>query len=334
MSNELNRPAQDIAEQRSRPERPAGARWCSHPLLGNRTDVADNGIVYETSLNSRSPSYLEDHRVYGAVVVPAAAYAEMALAAGTDACPQQDVILQGMAIQHAMFLAPGETRTVRTILTQEEKDLFSFRICSRTDSHQQHASTWSEHASGKLIAQEPGSLPDRVDLASVRKTLTASVEATELYAACRQRGLEYGPQFQAVHSCRTGDGQSLGIVRISDALRQQAAEYLLHPTILDASLQTLAAALRLDDTGSALLPVGFDQIRIFLAGESSVWSRTLVTSNTKSGKSITADIDILTDDGQFVASLEGLRIRSVNKKIFQRSRQRDVAPAVVPHRLA
>jgi myxalamid-type polyketide synthase MxaB len=318
----LKNPEQNFGRHSSITGELVGATKCSHPLLGNRTDVADKGIFYETALNARSPSYLADHCIYGSVVVPAAAYAEMAVAAGTDACPGQDVILQGMAIQQAMFLEPGITRVVRTILTREEKDLFSFRICSGADSDKEDESTWSEHASGKLIAQEKGLAPDRVDLQPLQETLTEKVEVADLYEACHQRGLEYGPQFQAVRSLRTGGGQSVGEVRIADRLSEQAADYLLHPALLDACLQTLAAALKLDDIGSALLPVGIDQMRVYIAGESSVWSRAQITSNTKSGKSITADIDILTGDGQWIASVEGLRIRRVKKEIFTRSRRR------------
>ncbi len=128
MSNELKNAAQDVGQHRSTTGRPSGATRCSHPLLGNRTDVADKGIVYETALNTRWLSYLEDHCIYGSVVVPAAAYVEMAVAAATDACPRQDVILQGLAIQQAMFLEPGVTRVVRTTLTREEEDLLVFEF--------------------------------------------------------------------------------------------------------------------------------------------------------------------------------------------------------------
>lgn len=328
MSNELKNPSQGVGRDSSTKRKAVAATRCSHPLLGNRTDVADKAIVYETAVNARRPSYLEDHCIYGSVVVPAAAYAEMAVAAGTDTCPRQHVILQGMVIQQAMFLEPGATRVVRTILTREETELFGFRICSRAESDKGDASTWSEHATGKLMAQEEDWAPDQVDLKLLQETLTARVEATELYEACRQRGLEYGPQFQAVRSIRAGDGQSLGEVRIADRLSERAGDYLLHPALLDACLQTLAPALKLDDICSALLPLGIDQMRVYMAGESRVWSRAQVTSNAKSGKSVTADIAILTGDGRFVASIEGLRIRRVKKEIFTRSRRRDAEPSL------
>jgi acyl transferase domain-containing protein len=328
MSKMSMNPAQEVGQRSSTTGESVGATGCLHPLLGSRIDVADKAIVYETVLNAHRPSYLVDHCIYGSVVVPAAAYAEMAVAAGTDACPGQDVILQGMAIQQAMLLEPGVTRIVRTILTREEQDLFSFRICSAAESDKEDESPWPEHASGKLIAQEKDRPPDRIDLQPLLTMLTETIEATELYEACRQRGLEYGPQFQAVRSLRTGGGQSLGEVRIADHLAEQAAGYLLHPALLDACLQTLAAALKLDDISSALLPVGIDQMRVYLAGGSRVWSRAQITSNTKSGKSITADIEILTADGQFVASIEGLRIRRVKKEIFARGRRREADQAL------
>jgi acyl transferase domain-containing protein len=321
-------PAQDIGQHASNVENPVPSIRRPHPLLGERLGVADKDLVYQTAVNPRRPSYLQDHRVYGSVVVPAAAYAEMAVAAGTDACPRQEVIVQGMAIQQAMFLVPGATRVVRTILTCEEQDLFGFRICSRADGDEQDECQWVEHAAGKLIAQERPSAPDRVDLGEVRETLTGRVAATELYEACRQRGLEYGPRFQAVRNLWTRHSQSLGEVRIGDLLDEQAADYLLHPILLDACLQSLAAALKLDDIGSALLPVGIDQMRVYRAGESNVWSRGQITSNAKSGKSITADIDILTGDGRWVASVEGLRIRRVKQELFARGRRRDAEQTV------
>jgi len=329
MSSELKNATPD-AGPKSQAERAGLADPCLHPLLGHRTAAADEGIVCQTALNARCPAYLADHCIYGSAVLPAAAYAEMALAAGTAVCPGQDVILQGLAIQQAMFLEPNVTRVVRTILTREEPDLLSFRICSRADGDLAAESPWAEHASGKLIAQAPGATPERVDLQSLRNTLDEPVEAADLYEACRQRGLEYGPQFQAVRSLRTRAGQTLGEVRLADQLADQAADYLLHPALLDACLQTLAAALRLDDISSALLPVGIDQVRVYAAGQSRVWSYARLTSDTNAGKSLTADIDILTADGQFVASVEGLRVRRVKKKILARSRQRDAGPALSP----
>src|SRR5690606_3242125 len=53
-----------------------------HPLLGVPVrSPAIDGWVFQTELSATNPAYLGDHRVGDNVVVPAAAYVEMMLAA-------------------------------------------------------------------------------------------------------------------------------------------------------------------------------------------------------------------------------------------------------------
>src|SRR5260370_10684649 len=71
------------AKSRSRAEAPAGVRPATglHPLLGRRVASAVKDAIFESHLEATSPSFLSDHRIYRAVVVPAAAYLELGLAA-------------------------------------------------------------------------------------------------------------------------------------------------------------------------------------------------------------------------------------------------------------
>ena len=59
----------------------------THPLLGRRVKSAafkNNEIQYESDLSATFPSYLTDHRVYEHAILPATAYLEMVLKAGTN----------------------------------------------------------------------------------------------------------------------------------------------------------------------------------------------------------------------------------------------------------
>ena len=47
-----------------------------HPLLGWRLELAGREIIYETSWNEAD--YLREHRVAGALVLPATGYLELA----------------------------------------------------------------------------------------------------------------------------------------------------------------------------------------------------------------------------------------------------------------
>ena len=53
-----------------------------HPLLGRRLIAAVREQVFEAQLSAHRPATLADHKIQGKVIMPGAAYLEMALAAG------------------------------------------------------------------------------------------------------------------------------------------------------------------------------------------------------------------------------------------------------------
>ncbi len=67
----------------------------AHPLLG--TPLATPSPAWETRLDLRLLPFLNDHRIQRTVIVPAAAYLEIALAVGREvfgpgACQLEDVV--------------------------------------------------------------------------------------------------------------------------------------------------------------------------------------------------------------------------------------------------
>jgi len=101
-------------------ERPSPApatAGAGHPLLGCALDLAASGgrKVWEAELEEASPSFLADHRVAGAVVLPATAYVEMALAAARALFPAGGVELRQMRILAPLRLGGGP-RKVQVVL--------------------------------------------------------------------------------------------------------------------------------------------------------------------------------------------------------------------------
>jgi len=73
-----------------------------HPLLAKRFQLTDP--TWEVQLTTRLMPYLGDHRVQGRTVVPAAAYVEMALAAGYALSSGEAPVLEEMRFTKALFL--------------------------------------------------------------------------------------------------------------------------------------------------------------------------------------------------------------------------------------
>ena len=66
------------------PDKPKAAHaeyHTAHPLLGQKIPLAgvENEVRYQAHIETDSPAWLPDHEVMGNVVVPGAAYVEMAL---------------------------------------------------------------------------------------------------------------------------------------------------------------------------------------------------------------------------------------------------------------
>jgi malonyl CoA-acyl carrier protein transacylase len=103
-----------------------------HPLLGNRLYIADSQkILFQAEISKDSPAYLKDHRAHNAVVVPGAAFVEMAISAGQISLQSEHITLESVDIQLPLILEDDRPTYIQTILTGEGGLSFSFRILSK-----------------------------------------------------------------------------------------------------------------------------------------------------------------------------------------------------------
>jgi len=316
--------AVDVGQARVGPASAAAPGKAVHPLLGHRMDVAGKEIVFQTTLRADSPIYLADHQVFDNVVVPGAALAEMALAAGVDALEDEGVAVDDMFIQQALVIPTGESRYVQVVLSAEDSRSFAFQIYSLDQQEDSDDRLWTVHAAGKLVAQDASGEPAPRDLDAVRSALTDTLDVTEFYETCHERGLAYGPMFQAVRGLAAGTGEALGDITLPDGLAEQAGDYRLHPSLLDACFQTLGGGMPTSEEDVVLLPIGIGSLRVYRTGVSSAASHVRITSElTATKKGVTADITILGSGGEVVAEIEDLRLRQVSRELLMRQLKRD-----------
>ena len=79
-----------------------------HPLLGERRDLPGGGITFERELSASEPRWLEDHRVVGRVMAPAALHAVLATAAWTEAGGHGGVSFDGFQIHAPLVLEEAD----------------------------------------------------------------------------------------------------------------------------------------------------------------------------------------------------------------------------------
>ena len=150
-----------------------------HPLLGEHFQAAHSGAhCWQVDLDPGSLPYLNDHRVRGAMVFPAAAYVEMALAASAEALGEGAHTLEEIAFTKALFISDSAPQTVQLVITDQRASGADFQFLSRQGSE------WVLHATGTIRRDTAGSSHRSPE--DVRARCVESVDVAEYYKALNE----------------------------------------------------------------------------------------------------------------------------------------------------
>ena len=272
-----------------------------HPLLGQRLSMPamPNGEVrYEQTLNDKG--YIQDHRVFQQSVLPAAAYIEMALAAASNGTHLP--CLEDITIQQALVFSANQDKTVQLVLTQVTQQTGRFEIYSLSDNEPEQ---WTLHVAGN-IATIPSAVPLAVDMKAIRAEFKEEMSIEHFYRQCRQRGIDYGPDFQALQNLWHSEGKALGSIRLPERLTTEIAHYHIHPVLLDACFQVLIASL--PESSATWLPMGFEHLQLYQSPGDRLWCRALIHKTT--GQAILqADLLLFDNQGEIIGVIEKFKAR-------------------------
>lgn len=315
-----------------------------HPLLGQRVQSALNikEILFESWPGSDATAFLKHHHVYQTAILPAAAYLEMALAAGAAVFDEpESLVIEDFVILQALTLPEDEVQTVQFILIPSGVQASSFQIYSlATTDEEKKESFWKLHSSGNIAFQKQDAEPDRVDLTALRARCTEEASVEVYYQQYRERDIDYGSSFQAIRQLWRHEGEALGQIQLPEALVLEAGEYKLHPVLLDACFQVSRAAFPEVVKHNTYLPVGIERMHFWGLKSSasrqgfSLWShfrvRNLGVKHSKDNLSVsardsslndslvqetlTADLRLFDQTGVVVAEIEGLSMKRASRE--------------------
>ncbi|HEY7494004.1 MAG TPA: beta-ketoacyl synthase N-terminal-like domain-containing protein, partial [Candidatus Tectomicrobia bacterium] len=302
-----------VAPQRSARYGRPGA----HPLLGPHCQsAAHTGIhFWDMELGTDGCPYLDDHRLQGSVVLPAAAYVEMVLAAATEAFGPGQHALEQVTFPRALFLPEGGTRRVQLVVSSALSGTASFQYFSRQEGEAGSQAAWTLHATGTIRLDQTGratltaghSAPE-----AIRVRCQEAMSGVEHYRAMQERGLPYGPSFQGVEQLWRQEGEAIGQLHLPEAVASEADLYQIHPVLLDACFQVVAATLPRADARlrGTYLPVGLECLRLYGRPGAGRWSHALLRPGTEAqAETLEGDVHLLSDDGQVVLEVLGLRLQ-------------------------
>ncbi|KAB8142876.1 type I polyketide synthase [Chloroflexia bacterium SDU3-3] len=279
----------------------------AHPLLGQRMTAGQP--TWELELSGRQLPYLADHAIQGNVLVPGAAFVEIALAAARELFGDGAFVVEDLEFRKALFLPDASDPRLQTVLNPERAtvEIYSYTPTSET--------RWMLHAVAKLRQLAPNERAPQIDLDAIRRAYPLETTKAEFYEQTVAMGFQYGPQFQAVEGVRAGDDGVLGHLRVPEALGDAAAGYGFHPALLDAAFQVILAAPRpaASIQRTPYLPVGVDRIQVLAPPAAHMFAHAQLRQADE--RLVVGDIQIVDQAGRLLAIIEGFRAQSLEASI-------------------
>ncbi|KAL3448770.1 hypothetical protein BJX65DRAFT_317305 [Aspergillus insuetus] len=264
-------------------------RHAPHELLGV---LSPDSNAFESRwrniLHLERVPWLEDHRISGAIVYPAAAMLSMVMEAARQL---QDKTISSFEFRSVHFLnalqIPAdkgvETNAVLSSTTKAsrreiymEKTWYAFRIFShgREECVEHSRGTIGiEIGKDKANRQIEQTISQALECQTLQKT-----DIKALYSAIRTNGVSYGPVFQVLDNLRLDhNGAAVSEIRPcpdGEEIKTKLVSYesyLLHPSMMDGLFQMVFAALR-DGRGgypAAMVPSYLGKMTLFSNTNSS-----------------------------------------------------------------
>ncbi|MGP3939992.1 SDR family NAD(P)-dependent oxidoreductase, partial [Streptomyces sp. 6N106] len=249
-----------------------------HPLLGAAVELADGrGHVLTGRISARTHTWLGEHVVADAALVPGAALAEWVLRAADEVgCGGVDEL----ALRVPLALPSSGGLRVQVVVGEAAEDgRRDVRVYSRLAGEGDSATGWVCHAEGVLSAPSDRS-DEALGLGGAWPPAGAAPLGVEgFYDRVAASGYAYGPSFQGLRAVWRDGADVCAEVVLPEAAGEQTG-FGVHPALLDAALHPALLIDQLDadntETGTEVtdgrvwLPFAWNGVTLWAAGATTV----------------------------------------------------------------
>lgn len=284
----------------------------AHPLLGAHVRLQEEPErhVWQAEVGTNTTPWLADHQIHRVPALPGAAYCEMALAAARsvfgDAAEVRDIRFE------QMLLLDHET-AVGATATLETPGVANFSVDTNEDG------TNTRWASAVLHATDGTGQPPAHDLDALQAAHPIRVDGADLRQSFDKRGIQFGPAFSGVTAVHTAAGSArtvLAEIVLPGSIRQHRNGFGVHPALLDACFQSVAAHPGVGADG-LLLPLSVRQLRIHGSVRDARYCYARITA---SETGLDADLDVIDRHGVVLLTARGLRMGTGTSERSNRER--------------
>src|SRR6202167_1888308 len=312
-------PTYAFQHQRYWPEPPAptgdpaglGQAAAGHPLLGATVELPESGgVVLTGRLSLATHPWLADHQVAGIVLLPGAAFVELAIRAGDKVGAG---LLEELVLESPLTIPErGGVQVQLGVGAPDEVGRRAVSVHSRREAAGDGAA-WTRHATGTLAL---GATAPLFDLVQWPPPGAEAVDLEGWYDVLAGLGVAYGPAFRGLVAAWRRRDEVFAEVALPDGVA--AESFGVHPALLDAALHAIGLGPFTEPGGEdgPRLPFAWSGGELHAAGASRLRVRL-----TRAGEGVS--LALADGTGLPVASVASLVSRPVDLRALAADGGRD-----------
>jgi len=277
-----------------------------HPFIDKNVSTFEEQIYVKT-LNRNEVS-IKDHIANGKTVFPGAAYLEMARAAAQLAYKNGKVVkLQNNVWSKALILEDKPIELSITLTPQEQR--VSYKIMSGEDTTKQL------HSQGIITYGEIEKGDNRLNLNDIKGHLLKSLTKEDCYQMFKEAGFEYGTSYQGIQSLHYNQEEAFTEIELPLECKKQAENYILHPALLDAALQSIIVFIgnSYKASGIIFMPFAMGELEIIKPLTEKCFAYARLTDDKQEGSYHIKKfaIDVTDYEGNVLVSIRDFSLRGL-----------------------
>ncbi|MBU8854953.1 amino acid adenylation domain-containing protein [Bacillus sp. FJAT-26377] len=293
--------------------------YTSKSTLSPLTPLVDSNEsnIEETCYKKKWSSkdlFLRDHIIRGNNVLPAVVYLEMARMVGKIANNNRNV----KKLKNIVWIRPFEVhdfpRDIYLNIERKENKV-EFIINSRSEKVDERII----HAQGRIEYQSNSleSIKEYIDIEEIKQSCLNLRRHDEFYEQLNLLGYNYGPSFKPISHLYYNEKEALAKINLPIDLEEEFDNFLLHPSIMEGVLQTLAGLLFEKESQSNIpfVPFSLNELEIMNPFGKVCYSYITISNDEalQATHNLRYNILLLDENGLVLAKLKDYSVRPIEK---------------------
>ncbi|OAD20556.1 beta-ketoacyl synthase, partial [Candidatus Thiomargarita nelsonii] len=302
----------------------SGNQSTGHPLLGQKLHFPLlKETLFESWFSADSMPFLNEHRIFGKLVVSGATHISLLLGASELTFGSAGCVLEDILFPQALAIEDDGERVVQLAISPENGKEASFKLISFEKDNNQ---AWITHATGRMI---PASLSTThyqlpiINLQEVETRCQPKINATELYHIQQQRQIQLGPGYKWLESIQQGNQEAIAKIKWPSILAVKGIidKYQLHPGLIDScfGLLTMTMDIGVENT---FIPFSIEKIHFYQRPSShQLYAYASLRPNADS--KLIGDIQLFENENKMIAEFMGMEGRKASPEALLRTLKTD-----------